>query len=594
MDGRIASLVRRLGRHDHRSASGAPAPEDNRSARQRSRRRSKGQVLVLFALGIFVLTGAVAMVIDVTWYWANTLKVQRAADAAALAGVIYLPGNVTLSVSTARAEAVKNGYSNGSSAATCRNSSLNNVVVTPTQDGSNPRRMDVTVSAPVSTFFMRIFGIDCIQATRKAKAEFVLPVPMGSPENYYGIDQLARSTGFATLAVPNASGAGTLAAKGFWGAVLTKGSDKANGDAFNPVTDITGGGVANPNYDPAGYGYTVEIPQGSAGGRVHVYDATYCPTGKNAQTGAGGYLGTGDHWMSGTDQTNPTAVSTYFNLWDTNDTPYDTSDDMLLYSSGSLFENKLQVDRSAQYAPIADSSGKLWAWGDGWQYDTNAANRKPTAAVAPDCATDPYHNGWWTLPPNLGPGTYRLQVTTTSSSNAGINASTRAENMFGLEVTASGSTTPRIYGSGRMCAYNNLANGAQRFYLAQIEGIHAGKTMEINLFDPGDVGGDAWLRVMSPYGGTYQRATFSYTATNGKSGTNVTQIQTAVGGANQFNDTWITIQVALPANYGTSNITPAGEPGPGWWKVEYQVGGGNDTTTWMVGIRGNPVHLIVP
>jgi hypothetical protein len=31
-----------------------------------------------------------------------------------------------------------------------------------------------------------------------------------------------------------------------------------------------------------------------------------------------------------------------------------------------------------------------------------------------------------------------------------------------------------------------------------------------------------------------------------------------------------------------------------WWKIEYQVDGGNDTTTWQVDIQGNPVHLLVP
>ncbi len=35
-----------------------------------------------------------AVVLDVSWYWANTLRVQRAADAAALAGAVYLPDDV--------------------------------------------------------------------------------------------------------------------------------------------------------------------------------------------------------------------------------------------------------------------------------------------------------------------------------------------------------------------------------------------------------------------------------------------------------------------------------------------------------------------
>ena len=65
------------------------------------------------------------------------------------------------------------------------------VTVTPDQDsqavsGGNPRQMDVTITAPVNTFFMRMFGITKIQATRTSKAVYVLPVPMGSPLNYYG------------------------------------------------------------------------------------------------------------------------------------------------------------------------------------------------------------------------------------------------------------------------------------------------------------------------------------------------------------------------------------------------------------------------
>ena len=34
-----------------------------------------------------------ALVIDVSWYWVNSLRVQRAADAAALAGAVLLPSD---------------------------------------------------------------------------------------------------------------------------------------------------------------------------------------------------------------------------------------------------------------------------------------------------------------------------------------------------------------------------------------------------------------------------------------------------------------------------------------------------------------------
>ena len=84
------------------------------SAQDPSRLRQSGQVLALFVLSMIVLTGMVAVVVDISWFWSNSLRVQRAADAAALAGAIYLPGSPGTAYSVARAEATKNGYSGGS------------------------------------------------------------------------------------------------------------------------------------------------------------------------------------------------------------------------------------------------------------------------------------------------------------------------------------------------------------------------------------------------------------------------------------------------------------------------------------------------
>ena len=57
----------------------------------------------------------------------------------------------------------------------------------------------------------------------------------------------------------------------------------------------------------------------------------------------------------------------------------------------------------------------------------------------------------------------------------------------------------------------------------------------------------------------------------------------------------MTIQIALPTTYGAGGLTPPTETQPGWWKIEYTItAAGNDTTTWEVSIRGNPVHLITP
>ena len=140
------------------------------------RARQRGQALIMFVAAIVFFVGFLAIVVDVTWYWANTLQVQRAADAAALAGAIKLPDYPSQAQSLAYAEATKNGYTTG----------VNGVTVTAAQNPSRDIQLDTSVTAPVSTFFMRLFGINSITASRKAAAEYVLPVPMGSPLNYFG------------------------------------------------------------------------------------------------------------------------------------------------------------------------------------------------------------------------------------------------------------------------------------------------------------------------------------------------------------------------------------------------------------------------
>ena len=126
---------------------------------------------------MIVLLGLCALVVDVAWYWTNNLRVQRAADAASLAGVVWLPSKPASAFSVARAEAAKNGYVDGQ----------DGVVVTPTVDPSNARRLRVAISAPVGTYFARVLGVNSWPARREAKADYVLPVPMGSPQNYYGV-----------------------------------------------------------------------------------------------------------------------------------------------------------------------------------------------------------------------------------------------------------------------------------------------------------------------------------------------------------------------------------------------------------------------
>ncbi len=158
----------------------SPSPKQTRTIAQR------GQMLVVFVMSIFVIVGLVGIVIDVSWYWTNTLRVQRAADAAALAGAVQLPSRPATARNDAQAQAGKNGYP--SLPLGCSNGNPTAVPgMCAQQDATNRNQMNVSISAPVGTFFMRVFGIGSITASRSSKALYTLPVPMGSPENYYGV-----------------------------------------------------------------------------------------------------------------------------------------------------------------------------------------------------------------------------------------------------------------------------------------------------------------------------------------------------------------------------------------------------------------------
>ena len=175
-------------------------------SRSKADRRSRGQVLIIYVAAIFVFIGMLAIVIDVSWYWINSNRIQKAADAAALAGVVWLPGDQSKAVQTAIYEAAKNGYTVASSGVP-----LNGVTITAAKAAGNDRLLNVTISAPVSTFFMRVFGLNTIPASRSARAEYVLPVAMGSPENYYGVFGDVRGATMTSTSTNTTTGARTAA-----------------------------------------------------------------------------------------------------------------------------------------------------------------------------------------------------------------------------------------------------------------------------------------------------------------------------------------------------------------------------------------------
>jgi hypothetical protein len=536
-----------------------------------------GQIIVVFALMLTVLIGLVGIAIDVTYAWRNGLQVQRAADAAAMAGVVYLPGDVSNGEAKAIAIAAVNGYTTGVTAA-------------PTSGDS--RKMDVTITTQVPTFFIGLFGINTWTVSRTARAAYIMPVPMGSPLAYFGVGCYVLKSGNQSP-VPGCAttgngqsgvtsdnsaftGSNSLGSLGAWGAISAPGGDEQNGDAYATENNSTGSPLNNVMYPASptgadgykGYFYTVTLP---SGGSVKVFDPDFCAMG----VGTAGNYGAGDHWV-GSAAGSP--VSTYYTLWDTHNVPLIPSSWTVVTSSGSTFENHNGSD---------------------------TGNGGPTGQ--PACNTT-YHNKWWTFATEPA-GTYELQASTTNPSGAAETSDgTDAQNMFAIEATGVGS--PTVCGYDKMAVYNNLSanNVLQQFYIAKVDkATGAGKTLTIDLFDIGDSTAGT-IQILSPdTSGSpvpvkFNYTTFKYDSTlshvgppgnclAGKSDAcsdnGVPSITVSGSGGTSFNNTWIEITIPLGTTYGANGLWQGG-----WWQVQYNVTAGSDLTTWSVNVNGNPVHLV--
>src|SRR5690242_9898354 len=88
--------------------TGAPQPR-----RRRIVRDEQGLALVWMTLFLMVILGFTALAVDMGRGYYIAQREQNAADAASLAGTIYLPGDITTAYSAAQNVASANGFTNG-------------------------------------------------------------------------------------------------------------------------------------------------------------------------------------------------------------------------------------------------------------------------------------------------------------------------------------------------------------------------------------------------------------------------------------------------------------------------------------------------
>src|SRR5690606_33190611 len=109
------------------------------------------------------------LAIDVANWWFTAQRVQRAADSAALAGVVHMPDDIDEARSTAADIATRNGYTHGAGS----------TIVS--EEADRPSQLRVTITTSTKNFFAGIVGLDSTTITRTAVADYTGSVPMGSP-----------------------------------------------------------------------------------------------------------------------------------------------------------------------------------------------------------------------------------------------------------------------------------------------------------------------------------------------------------------------------------------------------------------------------
>ena len=210
-------------------------------------RDERGLVVIYFGLVLTLMIVMCGFALDIgNWYY-HASKLQKTADAAALGGAVYLPGNAGQATTVATQVAKENNYPVGG---------INNVAVTATPVAGRPTQLKVSVTETVKSWFAQVIGIRSETLTRSAVAEYEQPVDMGSPANVFGTEAVAGTD--ATWSnvpafVPH-----------LWGNVYGQAKGKSSGDAIQSTTcdgaslDECQAGV-NLDYSASGYFYKVTV-----------------------------------------------------------------------------------------------------------------------------------------------------------------------------------------------------------------------------------------------------------------------------------------------------------------------------------------------
>ncbi|MEL7158903.1 MAG: pilus assembly protein TadG-related protein, partial [Actinomycetota bacterium] len=222
--------------------------------------------LLLIPLMIFA-----ALAVDVGAWYVRADQTQKAADAAALAGTVWLPDQAK-ALEVAVDIAARNGFRDASWTAV-NGGVANATVTTPGVTSANGLIVEIETDTP--SYFGAVV-LDSINIRRKAVAEVNSPVRLGNPSNALGTGNLDSSElGITPDGVWLSLNGwcqdhqqGDPFSVGFYGAA------SAGGQHWNACNTANLG--PNPTYDADGYTFVVDVPPGAGIVELEVFEPGLC------------------------------------------------------------------------------------------------------------------------------------------------------------------------------------------------------------------------------------------------------------------------------------------------------------------------------
>ncbi|MBJ7356713.1 pilus assembly protein TadG-related protein [Nocardioides sp.] len=595
---------------------------------------------VLVASGFLFAMAAIS--VDTSRWYDERARVQKAADAAALAGVPYMPYDIANARLRAKEVAKRNGYDDASPD-----------VVVDVQMGDLASQLKVTITSRIDNEFGRLIGVDDISIAMSATADYKGPAPMGSPCNTFGNEPNPGTNTSSPTPAGTAQGtspfANCLRVPQFWATVEGPETGKLQGDRYQTrgceangqgvqaggVDGCSGGGWGtNDEYDPFGYVFTVKVQPGAVGRTIQLqlYDPMFVTVGQRCEN-----LPDVGSFANDTNNTNPYTKNNDARSRYTDDGPNFASfcpgDSHAGSGSGATTKHALttsfvlrqQVDSlDPELAPVQnDTSGTpcIRQYGSMNFNGGVSANVFKSGASGYDASLVKYFHNWvpmCSFTPTRA-GDYYLQVRTNvslggagdsyeRSGNAAAAAATgnttsgEGSNGFAIRAVTPAGFEKEVAVSGydHMPIFVNADAAAPIFNLIRVLPGAAGQTIAFSYFDAGDAATTSGsVRVLPPTDATGSITTTPFPggcrAVGGSAGTgstlsNCTAPFLKSGDYSRNNGKTETITIPIPTDY-TCNYSSFGGC---WYRVQVGFGTGtvNDVTTWDATIIGDPVRLI--